>query len=97
MQILLFVTDVLSILTECLIAPNGEGNVSHSNETHSSIFAWEIPRTEEPGRLQSTKSQALDVIQWLNNQWSPVNRFLLQLAFSRCIQLAVQRFPLSEL
>ena len=21
--------------------------------THSSIFAWEIPRTEEPGRLQS--------------------------------------------
>ena len=22
-------------------------------ETHSSIFAWEIPWTEEPGRLQS--------------------------------------------
>jgi len=22
--------------------------------THSSIFAWEIPRTEEPGGLQST-------------------------------------------
>ena len=21
--------------------------------THSSIFAWEIPRTEEPGRVQS--------------------------------------------
>ena len=21
--------------------------------THCSIFAWEIPRTEEPGRLQS--------------------------------------------
>ena len=21
--------------------------------THSSILAWEIPRTEEPGRLQS--------------------------------------------
>ena len=21
--------------------------------THSSIFAWKIPRTEEPGRLQS--------------------------------------------
>ena len=30
----------------------GEGN-----ETHSSILAWEIPRTEEPGRLQSTGSQ----------------------------------------
>ena len=23
-------------------------------ETHSSILAWEIPWTEEPGRLQST-------------------------------------------
>ena len=26
-------------------------------ETHSSILAWEIPRTEEPGGLQSTGSQ----------------------------------------
>ena len=25
--------------------------------THSSIFAWEIPRTEDPGRLQSMGSQ----------------------------------------
>ena len=25
--------------------------------THSSILAWEIPRTEEPGRLQSTELQ----------------------------------------
>ena len=25
--------------------------------THSSIFAWSIPWTEEPGRLQSTGSQ----------------------------------------
>ena len=25
--------------------------------THSSILAWEIPRTEEPGRLQSKRSQ----------------------------------------
>ena len=24
---------------------------------HSSILAWEIPRTEEPGRLQSMDSQ----------------------------------------
>ena len=26
-------------------------------ETHSSILAWKIPWTEEPGRLQSTKSK----------------------------------------
>ena len=25
--------------------------------THSSILAWIIPRTEEPGRLQSIESQ----------------------------------------
>ena len=25
--------------------------------THSSIFAWEIPRTEEPGEPQSMRSQ----------------------------------------
>ena len=29
--------------------------------THSSILAWEIPWTEEPARLQSTRSQALDM------------------------------------
>ena len=28
--------------------------------THSSIFAWSIPWTEEPGRLQSLESQELD-------------------------------------
>ena len=28
--------------------------------THSSILAWEIPRTEEPGGLQSMRSQESD-------------------------------------
>ena len=32
--------------------------------THSSIFAWRIPWTEEPGRLQSTESQRI------KNDWS---------------------------
>ena len=32
--------------------------------THSSILAWEIPWTEEPGGLQSTGSQRL------KNNWS---------------------------
>ena len=27
--------------------------------THSSILAWKIPRTEEPGRLQSMRSQGV--------------------------------------
>ena len=30
-------------------------------ETHSSILAWRIPWTEEPGRLQPTGSQELDM------------------------------------
>ena len=29
-------------------------------ESHSSILAWRIPWTEEPGRLQSVGSQELD-------------------------------------
>ena len=29
--------------------------------THSSILAWEIPWTEEPGRLQSMGSRELDM------------------------------------
>ena len=29
-------------------------------ETHSTILAWKILWTEEPGRLQSTGSQVLD-------------------------------------
>ena len=27
--------------------------------THSNILAWEVPWTEEPGRLQSTGSQRI--------------------------------------
>ena len=30
-------------------------------ETHSSILAWEIPWTEEPGGLQSMRSQESDL------------------------------------
>ena len=28
--------------------------------THSSVLAWEIPRTEEPGELQSMGSQRVE-------------------------------------
>ena len=30
--------------------------------TYSSILAWEIPQTEEPGGLQSTGSQRHDIV-----------------------------------
>ena len=34
--------------------------------THSNIFAWEIPWTEEPGGLQSMGFQESDTTLWLN-------------------------------
>ena len=35
----------------------GEDPLEMGIETHSSILAWRIPWTEEPGRLQSMGSQ----------------------------------------
>ena len=38
--------------------------------THSSILPWEIPWTEESGRLQSIRSQKLDTTWQLNHHHS---------------------------
>ena len=35
-------------------------------ETHSSILAWKMPWTEEPGGLQSTGSQRVDTTEQLS-------------------------------
>ena len=35
----------------------GEDPLEEEMATHSSILAWEVPRTEEPGGLQSMGSQ----------------------------------------
>ena len=40
----------------------GEDALKKEMATHSSILAWEIPWTEEPGGLQSMGSQELDMI-----------------------------------
>ena len=44
--------------------------------THSSILAWEIPWTEQPGGVQSKESQrvgyALTMKQYLKTKTSPV-------------------------
>ena len=37
--------------------PELEDPLEKEMATHSSILAWEIPRTEEPGGLQSTTWQ----------------------------------------
>ena len=39
-------------------SPSREDPLEKKMATHSGILAWEIPRTEEPGRLQSMGSQS---------------------------------------
>ena len=39
------------------LIPGSERSLGEGVATHSSILAWRIPRTEEPGRLQSMGSQ----------------------------------------
>ena len=40
-------------------SPGREDPLEEESEAHSSILAWKIPLTEEPGGLQSTGSQRL--------------------------------------
>ena len=40
-------------------SPGWEDALEKEMATHSSILAWEIPQTEEPGGLQSTGSQRI--------------------------------------
>ena len=42
-----------------------EDPLEKEKATHSSILAWEIPRTKEPGGLQSTGSQSQT---WLSKE-----------------------------
>ena len=44
------------------LIPGWEDSLEKEMPTHSSILAWEIPWTEEPGGLQSMGSQESDTI-----------------------------------
>ena len=44
----------------------GREDLEYKMATHSSILAWKIPWTQEPGRLQSTGSQELDMAERLS-------------------------------
>ena len=46
--------------------PGSEGPLEEEMAAHSSILAWETPRTEESGGLQSTGHKELDLTQRLN-------------------------------
>ena len=50
----------------CVQSLGQEDSLEEEMATHSSILAWRIPWTEEPGRLQSTGSQELDTTEQLS-------------------------------
>ena len=55
-------------MRETWVPPLGqEGPLEKGMATHSSILAWRIPETEEPGGLQSIGSHRVDTIEPLNN------------------------------
>ena len=43
--------------------------------THSSVLAWRLPRTEEPGELQSVSCKQLDMIEeiWRACKYTQLN------------------------
>ena len=55
-----------------------EDTLKNGKATHSSIFAWGIPRTEESGRLQSMGLQRVGQV-WVTNAplQQPFNMFVL--------------------
>ena len=61
---------------------------------HSSILAWKIPWTEEPGVLQSTGSQELDTTWRLNHQHHRSHGFqTTNVHFVVRISLGIPRCP----
>ena len=44
---------------EADLIPGSGGPLEKEMATHFSVLAWEIPWTEEPGRLQSLRSQRI--------------------------------------
>ena len=54
------IKDLLARLKTWIRAAGWKDPLEEGMATHPGILAWEIPWTEEPGRLQSMKSQELD-------------------------------------
>ena len=53
--------------------------------THCSILAWEIPWTEEPGRLQSSSAQSLSRVQLLATPWTSACQASLSITNSQSL------------
>jgi len=53
------------------LIPGSESSLEKEMANHSSILAWRIPWTEEPGRVQSMGSQELDTTLVINPPPTP--------------------------
>ena len=51
----------------------GEDPLEDGMATHSSILAWRMLWTEEPGRVQSTGSQSRTWLKWLSTHTGPIH------------------------
>ena len=60
--------------------PGWEDPLEEEMATHSSILAWRIPWTEEPGRLYSMGSKSQTWMKWLSMH-----------TLTHCMQLSLQR------
>ena len=56
-----------------------EGPLEKGMAIHSRILAWRIPRTEEPGRLQSMGSQESEMSEQLSTHSHMLNILVTQL------------------
>ena len=61
------VKNLLAVQETCVWSLGQEDPLEKEMETHSSIVAWEISWTEEPGGLQYMESQRGEHIEWLNH------------------------------
>ena len=59
-----------------------EDPLEKATATHSSIFAWRIPWTEDPGGLYSTGPKESDMIEWLTIITSLILSLYLLLFFN---------------
>ena len=56
----------LPAMEEIWVRSLGQGDpLEKGLATHSSILSWRIPRTEEPGGLQSMELRRVDKTEWL--------------------------------
>ena len=64
-----------------------EGPLEKEMATHSSIVAWRIPRTEEPGGLQRVTKES-DMTEWLNDNelWSKAQETALAASSASCFR-----------